>query len=156
VADSLWDTPLADRMAQTGRAVMEERLLQALLADLADYELMERATAKRLVSDGYGVIVNYAADADGTESVVSVITGTGGKAIAVKADVASEDDAEAMFDRATELTGPVTAPTRRERRDRVVAAITRGVFRHGQRYHRIRRTLTSDTSFRILQASVGS
>jgi NAD(P)-dependent dehydrogenase (short-subunit alcohol dehydrogenase family) len=67
------------------------------------------AIAKRLASDGYGVIVNYAADADGAESVVSAITGTGGKAVAVQADVASEDEVEAMFDRATELMGPVTA-----------------------------------------------
>lgn len=34
-ADSPWDPPLAKRMAQTGRAVMEERLIPVLLADLA-------------------------------------------------------------------------------------------------------------------------
>jgi uncharacterized protein (TIGR02679 family) len=33
-ADSPWDPPLAHRMTQTGRAVMEERLIPALLADL--------------------------------------------------------------------------------------------------------------------------
>jgi NAD(P)-dependent dehydrogenase (short-subunit alcohol dehydrogenase family) len=31
------------------------------------------AIAERLASDGYGVIVNYAADAEGAESVVSAI-----------------------------------------------------------------------------------
>jgi NAD(P)-dependent dehydrogenase (short-subunit alcohol dehydrogenase family) len=66
------------------------------------------AIAKRLASDGYGVIVNYAADASGAESVVSDITGTGGRAVAVQADVASEDDVAAMFDRAAQM-GPVTA-----------------------------------------------
>jgi NAD(P)-dependent dehydrogenase (short-subunit alcohol dehydrogenase family) len=66
------------------------------------------AIAKRLASDGYGVIVNYAADASGAESVVSDITGTGGRAMAVQADVASEDDVAAMFDRAAQM-GPVTA-----------------------------------------------
>jgi len=65
--------------------------------------------AKRLASDGYGVIVNYAADASGAESVVSAITDTGGKAAAVQADVASEKDVKAMFDRATKQMGPVTA-----------------------------------------------
>jgi NAD(P)-dependent dehydrogenase (short-subunit alcohol dehydrogenase family) len=67
------------------------------------------AIAKRLANDGYGVIVNYAADAAGAESVVSAITGTGGKAVAVPADVASEDDVAAMFDWATKQMGPVTA-----------------------------------------------
>jgi NAD(P)-dependent dehydrogenase (short-subunit alcohol dehydrogenase family) len=67
------------------------------------------AVAKRLASDGYSVIVNYAADAGGAESVVSAITGTGGKAVAIQADVASEDDVKAMFDRATKQMGPITA-----------------------------------------------
>ena len=67
------------------------------------------AIAKRLASDGYAVVVNYAADADGAESVVSAITGAGGKAVAVQADVASERDVAAMFDRAAEQMGPVTA-----------------------------------------------
>ena len=66
------------------------------------------AIARRLASDGYGVIVNYAADASGADSVVSAIAGTGGKAVAVQADVASEADVEAMFDRAREQMGPVT------------------------------------------------
>jgi NAD(P)-dependent dehydrogenase (short-subunit alcohol dehydrogenase family) len=67
------------------------------------------AIAKRLASDGYGVVVNYAADASGAESVVSDITGTGGRAVAVQADVASEDAVAAMFDRAAKQMGPVTA-----------------------------------------------
>ncbi|HTZ91719.1 MAG TPA: SDR family oxidoreductase [Streptosporangiaceae bacterium] len=66
------------------------------------------AIAKRLASDGYGVIVNYAADAAGAESVVSDITRSGGKATAMQADVASESDVAAMFDRATAQMGPVT------------------------------------------------
>jgi NAD(P)-dependent dehydrogenase (short-subunit alcohol dehydrogenase family) len=67
------------------------------------------AIAKRLASDGYSVIVNYATDADGAESVVSAIAGAGGKAMAVKADVASEADVAAMFDRVGKQIGPVTA-----------------------------------------------
>jgi NAD(P)-dependent dehydrogenase (short-subunit alcohol dehydrogenase family) len=66
------------------------------------------AIARRLASDGYGVIVNYANDASGAESVVSAITGTGGKAAAVQADVASEADVSAMFDRARQQMGPIT------------------------------------------------
>jgi NAD(P)-dependent dehydrogenase (short-subunit alcohol dehydrogenase family) len=67
------------------------------------------AIAKRLASDGYGVIVNYAADGQGAESVVSAIRGRGGRAEAVHADVASEEDVEAMFGQAQEQMGPVTA-----------------------------------------------
>jgi NAD(P)-dependent dehydrogenase (short-subunit alcohol dehydrogenase family) len=66
------------------------------------------AIARRLAGDGYGVIVNYAADAAGADSVVSAITGTGGKAVAMQADVASEADVAAMFDRAAAQMGPVT------------------------------------------------
>jgi NAD(P)-dependent dehydrogenase (short-subunit alcohol dehydrogenase family) len=67
------------------------------------------AIAKRLAGDGYGVIVNYAADATGAESVASDITSAGGRAVAVQADVASEDDVAALFGRAREQMGPVTA-----------------------------------------------
>ncbi len=67
------------------------------------------AIAKRLAGDGYGVVVNYAADAEGAESVVSAITGAGDRAVAVRADVASEDDVEAMFGRAQEHMGRLTA-----------------------------------------------
>jgi len=67
------------------------------------------AIAERLADDGYGVIVNYAADAKGAESVVSAINAKGGRAAAVRADVASEDDVEAMFDWASEQMGPLTA-----------------------------------------------
>jgi NAD(P)-dependent dehydrogenase (short-subunit alcohol dehydrogenase family) len=67
------------------------------------------AIAKRLASEGYSVIVNYGTDATGADSVVSDITGTGGKAIAVQADVASEDDVAAMFDKAAKQMGPLTA-----------------------------------------------
>jgi len=67
------------------------------------------AIAERLAGDGYGVVVNYAADAEGAESVVSAITGAGGRAVAVRADVASEDEVEAMFGRAREQMGPLAA-----------------------------------------------
>jgi NAD(P)-dependent dehydrogenase (short-subunit alcohol dehydrogenase family) len=67
------------------------------------------AIAGKLAQDGYGVVVNYAADADGAESVVSAIRAKGGRAEAVRADVASEDDVAAMFGRARRQMGPLTA-----------------------------------------------
>lgn len=65
------------------------------------------AIADRLAEDGYGVIVNYAADSAGAESVVSGINAKGGRALAVQGDVASEDDVEVMFERARQM-GPIT------------------------------------------------
>ena len=47
------------------------------------------AIAERLASDGYGVIVNYAADEQGAESVVSAIRGKGGS-IVTMASVAAK------------------------------------------------------------------
>ena len=67
------------------------------------------AIAGKLADDGYGVIVNYAADADGAQSVASAIRARGGRAEAVRADVASDDDVTAMFDRAQQQMGPLTA-----------------------------------------------
>jgi NAD(P)-dependent dehydrogenase (short-subunit alcohol dehydrogenase family) len=67
------------------------------------------AIAEKLADDGYGVIVNYSADANGAESVVSGIRARGGRAVAVRADVAAPDDVAAMFDRAQEQMGPLTA-----------------------------------------------
>jgi NAD(P)-dependent dehydrogenase (short-subunit alcohol dehydrogenase family) len=67
------------------------------------------AIAERLAHDGYGVIVNYSADADGAESVVSAIQSRNGRAMAMGADIAAPDDVAAMFDRAQQLMGPLTA-----------------------------------------------
>jgi NAD(P)-dependent dehydrogenase (short-subunit alcohol dehydrogenase family) len=67
------------------------------------------AIADRLADDGYSVVVNYATDAHGADSVVSAIRAKGGQAVAARADVASEEDVEAMFDRAAEQMGSLTA-----------------------------------------------
>jgi len=62
------------------------------------------AIAQKLAEDGYGVIVNYAADADRAESVVSAIRARGGRAAAVRADVAAPGDVADMFERARQET----------------------------------------------------
>jgi len=55
-----------------------------------------RATAIRLAQDGCDVAVNYIKDAKSAESVVKEITKLGRKAIAIKADVASEEQVKNM------------------------------------------------------------
>ncbi|MER7282148.1 SDR family oxidoreductase [Dactylosporangium sp. NPDC000244] len=67
------------------------------------------AIAQKLADDGYGVVVNYAADADGAESVVSDIRGRGGRAVAVRADVTAPRDVAELFDRARQEIGPLAA-----------------------------------------------
>jgi NAD(P)-dependent dehydrogenase (short-subunit alcohol dehydrogenase family) len=67
------------------------------------------AIAQKLAEDGYGVVVNYAADTAGAESVVSAIRGRGGRATAVRADVAAPDAVADLFDRAQQEMGPLAA-----------------------------------------------
>lgn len=56
-----------------------------------------RAVAIRLASDGFAVVVNYAANAAKAEEVVAGIKAAGGQAIAVRADVSNVADVERLF-----------------------------------------------------------
>jgi 3-oxoacyl-[acyl-carrier protein] reductase len=53
--------------------------------------------AKHLAAEGASVVVNYASSQAGADKVVADITREGGKAIAVRADVAKKADIERMF-----------------------------------------------------------
>jgi len=53
--------------------------------------------AKHLAAEGASVAVNYASSKTGADKVVAEITGAGGKAIAVQADVAKQTDIERLF-----------------------------------------------------------
>ncbi|WP_327063696.1 SDR family oxidoreductase [Kitasatospora purpeofusca] len=63
--------------------------------------------AKALAEAGAAVVVNYREDAEGAERVVAGITAEGGRAVAVRADVARGEDVRRLFDRAREEFGPV-------------------------------------------------
>jgi NAD(P)-dependent dehydrogenase (short-subunit alcohol dehydrogenase family) len=67
------------------------------------------AIAEKVAEDGYSVLVNYATDADGAQSVVSTIRARGGQAVSVRADVATPGDIADMFERAKQELGPLTA-----------------------------------------------
>ncbi|MDR3533915.1 MAG: glucose 1-dehydrogenase [Rhodopila sp.] len=67
-----------------------------------------RAIARRLAREGASVCVNYIARADAAESLVADINATGGRAIAVAADVADDAAVEGMVDRVGAAFGPVT------------------------------------------------
>jgi NAD(P)-dependent dehydrogenase (short-subunit alcohol dehydrogenase family) len=67
------------------------------------------ATARLAASRGYAVCVNYRANAEAAESVVSAITAAGGRAVAVQADVANESDVVRMFETCDAKLGRLTA-----------------------------------------------
>ena len=67
-----------------------------------------RSTATRLGADGAAVAVNYIGDRSPADETIADIEKAGGRAIAIEADVANEEQVEAMFSRAREeLGGPV-------------------------------------------------
>src|ERR1043166_6170665 len=53
--------------------------------------------AKALGAAGAAVVVNYVAQPDAADAVVKHITGAGGEAMAIRADVSKEAEVEAMF-----------------------------------------------------------
>src|SRR3954447_1689255 len=63
------------------------------------------AIAQRLARDGIAVIVNYAGNVKGAETVVSSIKNAGGHAEAVKADVSVPAEARSLFDAAEKAFG---------------------------------------------------
>lgn len=98
--------------------------------------------AERLADEGFAVVVNYASSAAEAEAVVASVVGKGGKAIAVKADVASASDVKALFDATEAQLGKVDvlvnnagilkmvalADTDDELFERTFAINTRGTF----------------------------
>ena len=66
-----------------------------------------RAVALRLASDGHTVAVNYTANVAAAAEVVEAITGAGGVAIAVQADVGDADAVTTMFEDIEERLGRV-------------------------------------------------
>ena len=53
--------------------------------------------AKHLAAEGASVVVNYASSKEGADAVVAEIEKAGGKAVAIKADVAKKAEIESLF-----------------------------------------------------------
>jgi len=53
--------------------------------------------AKHLAAEGAAVVVNYASSKEGADRVVAEITGEGGRAVAVQADVSRQADIRRLF-----------------------------------------------------------
>src|SRR5947208_1344116 len=65
------------------------------------------AIAKHLAAEGAAVVVNYASSKDGAERVVREISGNGGRAVAVKADLAKQADIDQLFAETKKAFGPI-------------------------------------------------
>lgn len=63
------------------------------------------SVAKHLAAEGASVVINYASSREGAEQVVGDITATGGKAIAVQANVASKAEIERLLAKSKEAFG---------------------------------------------------
>ncbi|MEU7633763.1 SDR family oxidoreductase [Nocardia sp. NPDC049220] len=66
-----------------------------------------RAAAERLAADGFAIVVNFAGNTAEADATVAAITGEGGRAIAVRADVADEEAVQNLFDVTEENFGGV-------------------------------------------------
>jgi 3-oxoacyl-[acyl-carrier protein] reductase len=106
-----------------------------------------RAVVERLATDGMAVVAAYGGNAGRAEEAVAAVSGAGGTAIALRADVADEAQVDALFDATEERFGGVDvvvnsagimllAPLAEldfEDFDRMHRANVRGTFVIGQR-----------------------
>lgn len=67
------------------------------------------ATAIRLASDGYDVVINYLSDATAAEGIAETVKTFGVKAIAIKANIASEEEVKMLFQTVDQKMGSPTA-----------------------------------------------
>ncbi|GAA5481194.1 SDR family NAD(P)-dependent oxidoreductase [Haloferula sargassicola] len=63
------------------------------------------AIAKQLAADGASVIVNYATDQAGADRTVAAITGAGGKALAIQANIAKPDEVSRLVEESAKAFG---------------------------------------------------
>src|SRR6202521_5382845 len=101
-----------------------------------------RTIALRLAADGFGVVVNYAGNAAKAEEVVNQITSSGGRGLAVQADVANPEDVKQLFEKTLKDFGQIDVVVNNagimplspiakgdvETFDRVIATNLRGTF----------------------------
>src|SRR5438093_5990155 len=65
------------------------------------------AIALHLAAEGAAVVVNYSSSKEGAERVVGEITGNGGRAVAVQANLAKEADIRRLFAESKKAFGQI-------------------------------------------------
>ena len=66
-----------------------------------------RSIAKRLATDGFSVVVNYAGNHTQAEEAVSEIKAAGGNALSIAGDVSQAADVKDLFEKAMRAFGPI-------------------------------------------------
>jgi 3-oxoacyl-[acyl-carrier protein] reductase len=84
---------------------MSERLTGKVAVVTGGSKGIGASIAKHLAAEGAAVVVNYASSKQGADRVVAEITGKGGRAIAVQADVAKQADIGRLFAEAKKAFG---------------------------------------------------
>src|SRR5438067_835397 len=84
---------------------MAQRLTGQVAAVTAASKGIGASIALHLAEEGAAVVVNYASSKEGADRVVAEITGKGGRAVAVQADVAKQADIRRLFAEAKKAFG---------------------------------------------------
>src|SRR5437667_9742112 len=84
---------------------MSQRLEGKVAAVTGASKGIGAAIARDLAAEGAAVVVNYASSKQGADRVVAEITGKGGRAIAVQADVSKHADVKRLFAEAKRAFG---------------------------------------------------
>jgi len=66
-----------------------------------------RSIAKRLAADGFAVVINYAGNTAKAEETVNEITTAGGRALAIRGDVANPEDVNQLFEKTLKSFGQI-------------------------------------------------
>src|SRR6266480_3951888 len=77
------------------------------MSDVKGKVAVVTASSKGIGAATAAVVVNYASDKKGADNVVAAITAKGGKAVAVKADVAKPADVRRLFEEAKKAFGRI-------------------------------------------------
>src|ERR1043166_10245917 len=84
---------------------MSQRLQGKVAVVTGASKAIGAAIALQLAAEGAAIVVNYASSKAGADRVVNEITGNGGRAIAVQADVAKPADIRRLFAEAKKAFG---------------------------------------------------
>jgi NAD(P)-dependent dehydrogenase (short-subunit alcohol dehydrogenase family) len=88
---------------------MEESAMNRVLLVTGGSQGIGAAVARAAASRGYAVALSYRLHSEAAEQVVATIEAEGGRAIAVRANVADEDETAALFGVVDRELGPVSA-----------------------------------------------
>src|SRR6476646_11773541 len=95
------------RTASVGRSDMAKKLEGKIAVVTGASKGIGASIAKQFATEGASVVVNYASSKKDADRVVSEIAKRGGKAIAVKANVAKEAEIERLFSVAKKAFGKI-------------------------------------------------